>query len=80
MTIEIVRDFFAWCSVINICLLIVWFLLFLLARNWMYRVHSKWFKLSGDNFDVIHYSGMAVFKIAIWLFNLTPYFALRIVG
>jgi len=43
-------------------------------------VHSKWFNLSVDKFDAIHYSGMALFKIGIFLFNLVPYLALRIVG
>jgi hypothetical protein len=46
----------------------------------MYRFHSKWFKISVEKFDDIHYSGMAFFKIAIFLFNLVPYLALRIVG
>jgi len=46
----------------------------------MYRFHSKWFNLSVDKFDAIHYAGMALFKTAILLFNLAPYLALRIVG
>jgi hypothetical protein len=36
--------------------------------------------LSVETFDAIHYSGMVLFKIGILLFNLVPYFALRIVG
>ncbi|MFC1890712.1 DUF6868 family protein [Thermodesulfobacteriota bacterium] len=80
MTIEIVRDFFAWCSVINIGLLLWWFLIITFARDWVYRTHSKWSKISVDSFNTIHYGGMLFFKIAIFLFNLVPYFALRIVG
>jgi len=80
MTIEIVRNFFAWSSVINICLIIVWFVAFVAAHNWMYRLHTKWFKVSEHTFDAIHYGGLGLFKIAIWVFNLTPYFALRIIG
>ncbi|MFC1821900.1 DUF6868 family protein [Thermodesulfobacteriota bacterium] len=77
---EIVRDTLAWCAVINIILLLCWWLIFALAHDWMYRIHSKWFNLSTDRFDTIHYAGMAALKIGIWLFNLTPYFALRIIG
>lgn len=81
MTIQTIRSFFAWCSVINIAVLIWWYLFFVLAHDWMYRYHTKWFKkLSVEMFDAIHYSGMALFKIGILLFNLVPYFALRIVG
>ncbi len=81
MTIEIIRAVFAWCSVINIGLLIWWYLFFTLAHDWTYRYHTKWFKnLSVETFDAIHYAGIALFKIGILLFNLVPYFALRIVG
>lgn len=80
MTIEIIRATLAWCAVINIGLLLWWFLVFTLAHDWMYRVHSKWFKIPVDRFDAIHYAGIALFKIGIFLLNLVPYLALRIVG
>ena len=80
MTVEIIRSALAWCAVINIVLLLWWYLFFVIAHDWMHRVHSKWFNLSVDKFDAIHYAGMALFKIGIILFNLVPYFALRIVG
>ena len=80
MTIEIICDVFAWCTVINWILLLWWLLFFIFAHDWMHRFHSKWFNLSVDKFDAIHYSGMALFKIGIFLFNLVPYLALRIVG
>lgn len=80
MTVETIRDVLAWCSVINFALLLLWFVGFLLARDWLYRVHGKWFTLSVEKFDAIHYAGMAFFKICILLFNLVPYLAFRIVG
>jgi len=80
MTIEIIRATLAWCAVINIGLLLWWFLVFTLAHDWMYRYHSKWFKIPVDRFDAIHYAGFGVFKIGIFLLNLAPYLALRIVG
>jgi hypothetical protein len=80
MTIDLIRDAFLWCFIINIGILLWWFLFFTLAHDWMYKIHGKWFKLSVDKFDTIHYAGMAFFKICIFLFNIVPYFALRIVG
>ena len=62
MTIEIIRDALAWCTVINWVLLLWWLLFFIMAHDWMYRIHSKWFNLSVDKFDAIHYAGMALFK------------------
>lgn len=79
MEIELIKDFLLWCAVINMGLLLWWFLFFAFAHDWMYRLHSKWFNLSPDKFDSIHYAGMALFKIGIFLFNLVPYFALSIV-
>ena len=80
MTLESIRATLAWCLVFNLGLLIGWWLLFALARDWVYQVHGKWFSLSKDRFNTIHYAGMALFKIGILLFNLVPYLALHIVG
>ena len=80
MTIEIVRKVLAWCAVMNIGLLVWWFMFFVLAHDWTYRLHSKWFKISVETFDAIHYAGMAFFKMGTLLFILIPYFALHIVG
>ncbi len=80
MTPEIIRAVLAWCTVINLGVLIYWFLIFTLAHNWIYRLHGNWFKLSVEQFNAVHYGGMAVFKLGIILFNLAPYLALHIVG
>ena len=80
MTVEIVRDVLAWCSAINVGILLFWWLWFMLAHDFMYRFHGKWFKLSVERFDAIHYTLMGFFKIGIILFNIVPYLALRIVG
>jgi hypothetical protein len=56
----------------------VWFLFFMLGHDWMYSLHGRWFHLSLEQFDMLHYAGMSVYKIGIILLNLVPYFALRI--
>lgn len=80
MSIEMMRAVLGWCSIINIGLFLWWFFAITILHDWVYRIHSKWFKLSVDKFNEIHYAGMAFFKIAIFFFNIVPYFALRIVG
>ena len=79
MTVEQIREVLGWCAVINIGLLLWWFLMFALARDFVYRLHGKWFRLTPERFDAIHYAGMAFFKIGIFLLNIVPYLALRIV-
>jgi len=80
MTIDMIREALLWCTVINMGILLYWFLFIVFAHDWVYRVHGKWFKLSVEKFDAIHYAGISFFKICIYFFNLVPYFALRIVG
>ncbi len=79
MTAEIVRNVLGWSALINYGVLIVWFLFFILAHNWMYRYHTKFFTLSIEKFDATHYASMAFFKLLVIVFNLVPYIALRIV-
>lgn len=80
MSIEATRNFLLWCTVINYGVLLVWFLLFAFAHDWIQRLHGKWFRLSSDQFDALHYAGMAIFKIGIILFNLVPLVVLFIIG
>lgn len=80
MTLITIRSMLAWCTVINMGLLIWWFLIFFFAHDWVYRFHSKWYQITQERFDAIHYAGIAFFKILILMFNLVPYLALRIIG
>jgi uncharacterized protein DUF6868 len=80
MSINMLRDVLLWCAVINYGVLLVWFLFFILAHDFMHRLHGRWFRLSVEQFDALHYAGMGIFKLGIILLNLVPYIALRIVG
>jgi len=80
MSIETARDFFLWCTVINYGIVLAWFAVFTFAHDWMYRLHSRWFRIPAERFDTIHYAGMAIYKIGVLLLNLVPYVALLIVG
>jgi len=80
MSIEITHNFLLWCTIINFGILLVWLFFFAFGRGWIQRLHGKWFRLSGEQFDAIHYGGMAIFKLGIILFNLVPLIALWIVG
>lgn len=78
MELETLRSFLAWCSTINLILLLFWWGFFMLGGDWLGRLHGKWFGLSKQSFDAIHYSGMAFFKILILVFNVIPYLVLRL--
>jgi uncharacterized protein DUF6868 len=80
MSLEVFRDVLLWCVVINYSVLLWWFLFFLLAHDWMQRLHGRWFQLPAESFDAIHYTGMMLYKIGILLFNLVPYVVLHLVA
>ena len=69
MDLEIARDFLLWCTAINYGVLLVWFALFVTARDWLRRLHGRWFRLTDGQFDALHYAGMSVYKIGVLLFN-----------
>jgi hypothetical protein len=79
MNLNTTRDILFWCTVINYGLLLVWFLVFVFAHEWMFRMHTRWFRITLEQFDAIHYATMAIYKVGIMLFNLAPYVALLIV-
>ena len=78
MTVEMIRDILGLCAAINYAVLIVWFMVFSLGHDWLFRIHGKWFTLSVETFDAMHYGLMGLFKICILLFSLVPYLALLI--
>lgn len=80
MTVELLRSALAWCSVIDIGILLFWFLAFTMAGDWMYRIHGRFFKISRESFTMANYCGLGLFKLAILVFNLVPYLALRILA
>ncbi len=80
MSTAVLEDFLLWSAIVNYAVLTAWFLAFAFARRSMYRLHARWFQLPEAQFDVIHYCGMAVYKIAVLSLNVAPYIALRIVA
>ena len=68
------------CFVLGMVLLLIWFLMYALAGELMYEIHSKWFDLTEHEFAVIHYSGMARLKVFCFLFFLFPYISCRLCG
>jgi hypothetical protein len=79
MSIEIARSFFLWCSVINYAILLLWAALATLGRDWLYRLWSRWFRLSPEQFDMLNLAGITLYKTGILLFNIVPCISLYLV-
>ena len=80
MSQELLRGTLAWSSVLNMGILLWWFLFITFAKDWVYKMHSKFYPIKREQFDVIHYAGMTFYKICIFTFFIVPYLALRIMS
>lgn len=80
MTLEILPVFLLWSALIHYGILLLWFLIFRFSHDWVYQLHSRWFHLSVEAFDAIHYGAMAIYKVGVLLLCLVPYVALSIVA
>ena len=71
-----IKGVLLWCAGINYGVMLVWFAVFVYSHDWMYRLHTRWFKLSVETFDALHYAGLSIYKIGVILLNLVPLVAL----
>jgi len=79
MGVDTLRHVFIFSLVINYGILLIWFAAFSLAHDRIYRLHNRWFAVSRETFDALHYGGMSVYKIGTLLLNLAPLGALWLV-
>ena len=79
MNIKQMRGVLLWSTIINFGLLALWGMAFLFARDWMHWA-AGWSHLSAQQMDVVQVAGMTLYKMGIFLFNLVPYIAMRIVA
>jgi len=80
MDIETVTRIFMWCTVFNAGLLVLTSVMCIYAGDWVYGMHSKFFSISRETFNVAIYSFIGLYKILVIVFNVIPYVVLLIVG
>ena len=80
MDIQALTTFFMWCTILNVALLLLSSLMCICAGDWVYRIHSKWFSISRETFNVEIYSFIGLYKVLVFVFSLIPYIALLIVA
>ena len=82
MDIAMLTKFFMWCTILNVGLLLLSF--FVVAVGFggdvVYRIHSKWFSMPRDTFNAVLYLLIGVYKIFVFVFNIVPWIALKIIA
>lgn len=80
MDIQTLTAFFMWCTIINLCIYVLWTVFCVFAPDFVYRIQSKLLPIPRETFNTIIYAFLGVFKIFFVFFNVTPYIALLIIG
>ena len=80
MDITILKSLLGWCLVINYGVLLFWFAVLMLARDWITGLHSRMFDIDAATVSSAHYTLMGHFKLLVFVFNLAPWIALLILG
>ncbi len=80
MSLEMLMKFFGWCSVINIGILAFAAIIIAYMRGPIAQMHGKMFGLDESDLSRAYFQYLGQYKIAIFVFNLIPYLALRLIG
>jgi len=80
ITLSITTAFFGWASVINIAILLFSTVMLIFTRETVSEIHSKLFGVDKKDLGRAYFQYLAQYKIAIIVFNVTPYLALRVIG
>lgn len=80
MNIETIRDFLGWCTLINFGVLLLMTTSLMLLRPMISRLHARMFGFNESLLPLEFYRFIAYYKMAVIIFNLVPYLALRVMA
>jgi uncharacterized protein DUF6868 len=80
MDVQIITNFFMWCTIINGSILLFWAVFIMCAPDWVYQTQTRWISISREAFDVAIYAFLGIFKVFFLMFNLAPYLSLLLIG
>ena len=73
MSVESLREFLGWCTVINMAMLLVATIFAGPLRGAVQGIHAKMFGLSEEDLARAYFQYVAQYKIVTVIFNLVPY-------
>jgi len=71
--------FLGWCTVINIAMYVVSAIIMIIMHEPMSQIHAMIFGLAEVDVLRTYFQYLGQYKIAILVFNLVPYIALKII-
>lgn len=80
MTQEVLTDFFGWCALINLGLILLSTLMLVGFKDTIMDWHSRLFDINRATLPNTYFNYLASYKIGVLLFNLVPYLTLKIMS
>ena len=78
MNFETIVDFFKWCSIINVSIIIISVMIFALFSDFSYNNNKKLFPGDKSEFKKTIYIILLCYKMMVIIFNIVPYVVLLI--
>lgn len=78
--IDTLTTFLGWCCVINIGVLVMSTIIVMIMREPIAGLHSRLFGLNPAELPAAYFQYLGNYKIAIFIFNLVPYLALKVMS
>lgn len=72
--------FLGWCTVINLIIYILSVLFLVVFKQFTISLHSKLVGVDAAEFPPLYFTYLGNYKIGLLIFNITPYFALKLMG
>ena len=76
ISLETLREFLGWCTVINFVMLLIASIAVGPMRGMIVGIHGKMFGLAEADLHRAYFEYVANYKILVVVFNLVPYVAL----
>ena len=79
-SIETLTVILGWSTVFNLIMLALTAIMVMAMREWMVRMHTRMFGVSEVDLPRMYFQYMAQYQIAIFVLNLAPYIALKVIA
>ena len=78
MDMQMLTNFFFWCTIINGGLLIFWVLVQMAIPTLVFKTQVAFFPMEREKFNAVFYLFLGIYKIFFIVFNVVPLIALLI--
>ena len=80
MNMQQITDFLMWSTIINMAMLLFSFIMLMVAKDFVYKIHSKFLPMSHEYFNAMLYMVFGFYKMTIIIFFFVPWIVMKIIA